>query len=80
MVMSVGWLVFYGISILVGYLKPNLVFIYMCGGARGVMVIVIGMRLIAFHIALIPLGKIMIQLFFLQLWISSRADLERQLV
>ena len=32
------------------------------------------MRLIAFHIALIPLGKVWIQLFSLQLWMNSRAD------
>ena len=32
-------------------------------------------RLIAFHIALIPLGKVWIQLFSLQLWVNSRADL-----
>ena len=31
-------------------------------------------RLIAFHIALLPLGKVWIQLFSLQLWINSRAD------
>ena len=31
-------------------------------------------RLIAFHIALIPLGKVWIQLFSLQLWVNSRAD------
>ena len=31
-------------------------------------------RLIAFHIALIPLGKVSIQLFSLQLWINSRTD------
>ena len=31
-------------------------------------------RLIAFHIALIPLGKVWIQLFFLRLWANSRAD------
>ena len=31
-------------------------------------------RLIAFHIALIPLGKVWIQLFSLQLWLNSRAD------
>ena len=31
-------------------------------------------RLIAFHIALIPLGKIWIQLFSLHLWVNSRAD------
>ena len=53
------------------------------GGARGVMVIVAGIGhgntssnpgLIAFHIALIPLGKVWIQLFSLQLWVNSRAD------
>ena len=31
-------------------------------------------RLIAFHIALIPLGKVSIQLFSLQLWVNSMAD------
>ena len=31
-------------------------------------------RLIAFHIALIPLGKVCIQLFSLQLWVNSRKD------
>ena len=31
-------------------------------------------RLIAFHIALIPLGKVWIQLFSLQLWVNSRTD------
>ena len=31
-------------------------------------------RLIAFHIAQIPLGKVWIQLFSLQLWVSSRTD------
>ena len=31
-------------------------------------------RLIAFLIALIPLGKIWIQLFSLQLWVNSRTD------
>ena len=31
-------------------------------------------RLIAFHIALIPLGKVWIQVFSLQLWVNSRAD------
>ena len=30
--------------------------------------------LIAFHIALIPLGKVWIQLFSLQLWVNSMAD------
>ena len=53
------------------------------GGACGVMVIVAGIGygdmssnsgLIAFHIALIPLGKVWIQLFSLQLWVHSRAD------
>ena len=32
------------------------------------------LRLIAFHIALILLGKVWIQLFSLQLWVNSRAD------
>ena len=31
-------------------------------------------RLIAFHTALIPLGKVWIQLFSLQVWVNSRAD------
>ena len=31
-------------------------------------------RPIAFHIALIPLGKVWIQLFSLQLWVNSRTD------
>ena len=31
-------------------------------------------RLIAFHIALIPLGKVWIQLFSLQIWVNSRTD------
>ena len=31
-------------------------------------------RLIAFHIALIPLGKVWIQLFSLQLWVNIRTD------
>ena len=30
--------------------------------------------LIAFHIALIPLGKVWIQIFSLQLWVNIRAD------
>ena len=51
------------------------------GGVRGVMVIVEGIGhgdtssnpgLIAFHIALIPLGKVWVQLFSLQLWVNSR--------
>ena len=53
-----------------------------CWGAHGVIVIAVGnghefksrVRLIAFHIALIPLGKVWIQLFSLQLWVNSRAD------
>ena len=49
----------------------------------GVMVIVAGIGqggtssnpgLTAFHIALISLGKVWIQLFFLHLWVNSRAD------
>ena len=55
------------------------------GGARDVMVIVVGnghsdsssnpgRGLIAFPIALIPLGKVRIQLFSLQLWVNSRTD------
>ena len=36
-------------------------------------------RLIAFHIALLPLGKVWIQLFSLQLWINSRTDWVLQL-
>ena len=31
-------------------------------------------KLFAFHIALIPLGKVWIQLFSLQLWVNSRTD------
>ena len=31
-------------------------------------------RLIAFHIALIPLGKVWIQIFSIQLWVNSRTD------
>ena len=31
-------------------------------------------RLIAFHIALIPLGKVWIQLFSLRLWVNCRTD------
>ena len=31
-------------------------------------------RLIAFHIALIPFGKVWIQLISFQLWVNSRAD------
>ena len=32
------------------------------------------MRLTAFHIALIPLGRVWIQLFSLQLWVNCRTD------
>ena len=54
-------------------------------GARGVMVIVAGIGhgdtssnpgLVAFHIALIPLGKVWIQLFSLQLWVNSMGQIE----
>ena len=31
-------------------------------------------RLIAFHMALIPLGKVWIRLFSLQLWVNSRTE------
>ena len=57
--------------------------IKLSAGARGVMFIIAGIGhgdttsnpgLIAFHIALIPLGKVWIQLFSLQLWVNSRAD------
>ena len=53
------------------------------GGACGVKVIIAGIGhgntssnpgLIAFHIALIRLGKVLIQLFSLQLWVNNRAD------
>ena len=42
------------------------IYIYQMEDARGVM--------IAFHIALIPLGKVSIQLFSHQLWVNSRTD------
>ena len=78
-------------------IKPNRIFkMYkgfgICGGTRGVMVIVVVNghgdmssnpgRDIVFYIALIPLGKVWIKLFSLQLWANSRADwfLVRQLV
>ena len=59
--------------------------IYVIGGARGVMVIVAGnghddtssnpgQDWLYFHIALILLGKIWIQLFSPHLWGNSRAD------
>ena len=37
-------------------------------------------RLIAFHMTLIPLGKVWIQLFSLQLWVNSRTDCSSALV
>ena len=55
----------------------------MLGSACSVMVIVAGIGhgdtssnpgLIAFHIALVPLGKLWIQLFSPQLWVNSGAD------
>ena len=68
----------------------ELVYIYIyiyiyCGGTRGVMgyrrrkwrwrhEFKSWTRLIAFHIALIPLEKVWIQFFSLQLWVNSRAD------
>ena len=60
----------------------KIIIIIIKGTTRGVMVIVVGnghefkswTRLIAFHIALIPLGKVWILLFSLQLWLNSRAD------
>ena len=74
-----GW----QICICVQTLYFNLYFFF--GGARGVMAIVVGnghgdtssnpgRDSLHFHIALIPLGKVWIQLFSLQLWINSRAD------
>ena len=55
------------------------------GGARGVMVIVAGYGngdtssnpgrdWLHFHIALIPFGKVWIQIFSLQFWVNSRTD------
>ena len=55
--------------------------VWLGGGARGVMVIVVGnghgdtssnpgRDNITFHIALIPLGKLWIQLFSPQLWVK----------
>ena len=55
------------------------------GGASGVVVIAVGNEhgdtssnpgryWLTFHIALIPLGKVWIQLFSLQLWVNSRTD------
>ena len=69
---------------LCGHLPPITKTIH-CGGARGVVVIAewkwtrryefkSWTILIAFHIALIPLGKVWIQLFSLQLWVNSRTD------
>ena len=56
------------------------------GGARGVMVFIVGnghsetssnpgTRLMAIHIALIPLGKVLIQLLSHQLWVNIRNKL-----
>ena len=69
-------------------LEDTFIAYYLKGGARGVMVIVVGNghgdtssnpgRDIAFHIALISLGKVWIQLFSLQLWVNSRADWDLQ--
>ena len=55
------------------------------GGARGIMVIVVGnghgdtssnpeQEWLHFHIALIPLGKVWIQLFSFQVWVNSLTD------
>ena len=62
----------------------KVILIWKIGGARGVIVIVVGYghsnefkswtRLIAFHLALILLGKVWIRLFSLQLWVNSRTD------
>ena len=86
---------FYGISNMVGYLMPNHVYIYITwvswwnGYRRRKWTrrheFKSWTTLIAFHIALIPLGKVWIQLFSLQLWVDSRAEscssaLVRQLV
>ena len=60
------------------------IYIYISGD-RGIIVIVVGrwirrpkfktwMRLITFHIVLIHLKKVWIQLFSLQLWINSKTD------
>ena len=80
---SFDWLVvFYGKSSLVSYLIPNPVYTYIlnrrfpwCNGYRRRKwtwrhEFKPWTRLIAFHIELIPLGKLWIQLFSLQLWVK----------
>ena len=66
-----------------GLLTMRIINLHLSDSAHGVMVIVAGIGhgdtssnpgLIAFHIALIPLGKVRIQLFSLQIWVNSRAD------
>ena len=61
----------------------SLLFYRACGGARGVMVIGVGNghgdtssnpERNWLHFTLIPLGKVWIQLFSLQLWVNSRTD------
>ena len=56
--------------------KPSIIWCngYRCKKWTGQHVFKSWMSLIAFHIALIPLGKVWIQLFSLQLWVNSRAD------
>ena len=83
-----GTLVFY-LEISLGCLVLILAYVstsvLINGGARGVMVIVVGNGhgdtssnpggdRLHFHISLIPLGKIWIQLFSLQQWVNSRTD------
>ena len=60
-----------------------IIIIIILGDASGVMVIIAGIGhgntssnpgLNAFHMALVPLGKVWIQLFSLQLWLNSWAD------
>ena len=79
----VRWLVvFYSISTLAAYLMPNPVHTYISDMPVGYRrrkstrrhEFKSWTRLIAFHIALIPLGKVWIQLFPLQLWVNSRTD------
>ena len=82
---SLGLVWFYGISTMVVYLMLNSFYAYeqypWCNGYRRRKwtrrhEFKSWTRLIAFHIALILLGKVWIQLFSLQLWINSRADLD----
>ena len=67
-------------------LRCKIVIIRYKGGARGVMVFFVGnghgdtssnhgRDRLHFHIALIPFGKVWIQLFSLQVWVNSRAYL-----